>query len=154
MNSLFELRTDDEMRREAVADNEHRIHEALLGRGPWALTERQRRLLEALRGRQGRLQAISIAELVERVGSAPREIKADMRELVVSFRLPIVASRDGETGGYYFATSAEERMTGSDDYVKEAVKLLQRAAIIRNEPDMLRWLGQQLIQEEARKEAL
>jgi len=142
MNTLFELRTEDDLRREAVADNERRIHEALIGRGPWELTERQRKILECLRGRQGRLLAMSISELVTKMGAEPRTIKADVRELVVSFGLAIVASRDGETGGYYFAVSAEERIAGSADYVKEAVQLLRRAAIVRNETDMRKLLGQ------------
>ena len=147
MNMLFELRTDEAIRRQAVSENERQIHDALIGRGPWQLTERQRRLLECLRGRQGRIQAISIAELVERNGSAPREIKADVRELVINFRLAIVASRDGDTGGYYFATSADERITGSQDYLKEALKLLHRVAILRNDQDMMHWLGQRQIEE-------
>ena len=141
-STLFEVRSDDQLRREAVADNERHIHEALLGRGPWELRERQRRLLEALRGRQGRLQAMPISDLVARLGSNPRAIKADVRELVVCFGLPIVASRDGETGGYYFAVSADERFAGSEDYVKEAIKLLRRAASVRNESDMQTLLGQ------------
>jgi hypothetical protein len=83
-----------------------------------------------------------ISDLVAKLGADPRTIKADVRELVVTFGLTIVASRDGETGGYYFAVSAEERIAGSADYVKEAVKLLRRAAIICNETDMQILLGQ------------
>jgi predicted transcriptional regulator len=152
VNTLFELRSDNEMRRDAVADNESRIHEALLGHGPWELSESQRKLLEALRGRQGRLQARSIENLMSALGSNPRSIKADVRELVMSFRLPIVASRDGETGGYFFAVSAEERVRYSADYVKEAVALLSRAAIIRNDQDMSALLGQVSIEIGAAKE--
>jgi hypothetical protein len=142
MQTLFELRTDDDLRRDAVADNERHIHEVLLGHGPWALTERQRKILECLRGRQGRLLAMPIGDLVAKLAVDPRSIKADVRELVVTFGLAIVASRDGETGGYYFAVSAEERVAGTADYLKEAVKLIRRAAVIRNETDMQTLLGQ------------
>jgi hypothetical protein len=142
MQTLFELRTDDDLRREAVASNERRIHEVLLGHGPWELTERQRTILECLRGRQGRLLAMSINDLVDKLGVDPRAIKGDVRELVVSFRLPIVASRDADDGGYFFAVTAEERISGTAHYLNEAVKLIRRAAIIRTETDMQTLLGQ------------
>jgi hypothetical protein len=142
MNTLFETRTDDEMRREAVADNASRIHDAILGRGAWELSERQRRILELLRGRQGRLLALSIGDLVITLDSDPRSIKADVRELVMSFRLPIVASRDSEAGGYFFATTAEERISGTADYVKEIIALAERVRIIRNLPDLSALWGQ------------
>lgn len=149
-DTLFEMRSEEAMRREAVAENARRIHEAIVGEGPWELSARQRKILECLRGRQGKRQAMGIAEIAERTGAGPREIKGDVRELVMNWRLPIVASRDGEAGGYYFATTVEERIEGSNDYLKEAVKLLERVAVIRNEPDLMRWLGQQLIEEAAR----
>jgi hypothetical protein len=142
MQTLFETRTDAEIRRDAVCLNETRIHDALMGRGPWLLTERQRKLLEALRGRQGRLQTMPICDLVARVGGDPRSIKADVRELVVSFALPIVASRDSEDGGYFFAVTAEERISGSADYVKEIVALAQRVRVIRNLADLRTLFGQ------------
>ncbi len=142
MNTLFELRTEDEMRNDAVADNGNRVHEAMCGRGPWELTERQRGILECLRGRQGRSLAITIAELTEKTGCGPREIKAEVRALVVSFRLPIVASRDGEAGGYFFAVTGEERISGTSDYVKEIVALAERVRIVRNLPDLATLWGQ------------
>ena len=139
---LFEMRSDDTVREDAIALNRIRIHDVICGRGPWELSERQRRLLEVIRSRQGRLHAISIAELEQRLNIGPREIKADVRELVVTFKLAIVASRDAETGGYFFATTAEERHNGSADYLKEACKLIRRAQIIRNEFDVNVLLGQ------------
>jgi hypothetical protein len=142
MNTLFELKTDEELRRDAVAANERRIHEVLTGGGPWQLTERQRKVLECLRGRQGRRFAMPISDLVEKLKTDPRTVKADVRELVVTFHLPIVASRDADDGGYFFAVTAEERISGTADYLKEAVKLIRRAAIIRTETDMQTLLGQ------------
>ena len=142
MNTLFELNTDEELRTTAIFDNSSRIHEALMGRGPWELPERQRKILELLRGRQGRLLALPISELVIKLDSDPRSIKADVRELVISFHLPIVASRDGENGGYFFATTASERISGTADYVKEIVALAERVRIIRNLPDLSALWGQ------------
>lgn len=139
---LFELRSEVQIRDEAIALNRLRVHDVICGRGPWQLTDRQRRLLEILRNKQGRAHAIGIAELQERLDCGPREIKSDVRELVVTFKLAIVASRDGETGGYFFATTADERRTYSADYLKEAAKLIQRAQIIRNELDVNVLLGQ------------
>jgi len=141
-NTLFELRTEEDLRSEAVAANGNRIHDALMGRGPWELSERQRKLLEALRGRQGRLLALSITELVAKLDADPRSIKADVRELVINFRLPIVASRDGENGGYFFAVTAEERISGTADYVKEIIALAERVRIIRNLADLNTLFGQ------------
>lgn len=145
MNTLFEMQSEDDLRRHAIAENQTNVHRILIGEGPWALSERQRKILECLRGRQGRALAMTIAELQEKVGGGPREIKADVRDLVMSFRLAIVASRDGADGGYYFATTTQERVEGSENYLQEAIKLLQRVAIIRNQPDILRGLGQQLL---------
>jgi len=142
MNTLFELKTDEEMRRDAVHDNELRIHEAIIGRGPWILTSRQRQILECLRGRQGRMLAITIAELTEKIGFGAREIKSDVRDLVVAFRLPIVASRDGDAGGYFFAVTAEERISGTADYCKEIIALAERVRIVRNLPDLASLWGQ------------
>jgi hypothetical protein len=140
--TLFELRDEDKIRQDAIALNRHRIHDVICGFTPWLLSERQRRLLEVLRHRQGHSQAITIAELQDRVACGPREIKADVRELVVTFRLAIVASRIADAGGYFFATTAEERHTYSADYLKEAAKLIRRAQIIRNELDVNVLLGQ------------
>ena len=142
MTTLFELRTDVDIRREAVAENERRIHDAQMGLGPWELTPRQRVLLDLLRGRQGRLQAITIQELTARTGADPRSIKADVRELVVGFKLAIVASRDSDSGGYYFATTAQERIAGSADYVKEIIALAERTRVVRNLPDLSALFGQ------------
>jgi hypothetical protein len=142
MNTLFETRTDEDIRREAVADNGARVHDALVGRGPWQLSQRQRQILEALRGRQGRLQAMPISDLVIKLDSDPRSIKGDVRELVMNFRLPIVASRDSDLGGYFFATTAEERISGSADDLKQAVAMLERVRIIRNLPDLNALWGQ------------
>jgi hypothetical protein len=142
IGTLFETRSDEEVRRDAVAQNQLRIHDVLMGRATCELTERQRRLLECLRGRQGRLQAMTIAEVIARVGSGPREIKADVRELVVTFGMPIVASRDGDAGGYFFAVTAEERISGTADYVKEIVALAERIRVIRNLHDLRALFGQ------------
>ena len=142
MNTLFELRTEEDLRREAVAENERRIHQALMNQGPYPLTQRQRRLLELLRGRQGRLLALPICELTGKLDADPRSIKADVRELVMSFHLPIVASRDSEDGGYFFAVTAEERISGSADYVKEIIALAERVRVIRGHHDLSALFGQ------------
>jgi hypothetical protein len=142
MDTLFEIRTDDDLRRQAIADNENRVHDVLLGRGPWELTDPQRRLLECLRGRQGRRLAMPITDLTAKLGSDPRSIKADVRELVMSFKLPIVASRDSDCGGYFFATTAEERISGTADYVKEIIALGERVRVIRAVHDLRTLFGQ------------
>ncbi len=146
MNTLFEIRTDEDLRREAVAANELRIHEVLIGRGPWEPSERQRRVIECLRGRQGRNLAMPIGDLVAKLGITPREIKQIVRDLVMGFGLAIVASRDSEDGGYFFAVTAEERISGTADYVKEIVALAERVRIIRNLPTLGELYGQLLLE--------
>jgi hypothetical protein len=141
-NTLFEMRTPDDIRREAVADNQARIHAAITDQGPWPLSEPQRKILECLRGRQGRLLAMTIGELQQRLNATDRAIKSDVRELVVTYKLPIVASREADAGGYYFAVTAEERIAGTADYVKEIVALARRVAVIRNTTDMNALWGQ------------
>ena len=65
-----------------------------------------------------------------------------MRELVMSFRLPIVASRDSDAGGYFFAVTAEERISGTADLVKEIIALAERVRIIRGHHDLSALFGQ------------
>jgi predicted DNA-binding transcriptional regulator YafY len=89
---------------------------------------------------------VSISELAARLSVDPRSIKADVRELVVSFRLPIVASRDAEDGGYFFAVTAEESLSGTADYVKEIVALAERVRIIRKMPSVRALLGQMALE--------
>jgi hypothetical protein len=141
-DTLFELRTEMDMRREALAENQRRIHDALMGLGPYEVTQRQRRLLELLRGCQGRLLSLSIRDITARLEADPRSIKADVRDLVMSFHLPIVSSRDSEDGGYFFAVTAEERISGTADYVKEIIALAQRVRIIRGHHDLSALFGQ------------
>jgi hypothetical protein len=142
MNTLFEIRTDEDLRREAVAANERRVHEVLTGRGPWEPSERQRRVIECLRGRQGRNLAMPIGDLMAKTGITPREIKQIVRDLVMQFGMAIVSSRDSEDGGYFFAVTAEERISGTADYVKEIVALGERVRIIRNLHDLRTLFGQ------------
>jgi hypothetical protein len=95
-----------------------------------------------LRGRQGRLLALPISEIIAATAADPRSIKADVRDLVMSFHLPIVSSRDSEDGGYFFAVTAEERISGTADYVKEIIALAQRVRIIRGHHDLSALFGQ------------
>lgn len=136
LDTLFELRNEDTIREEAIALNRLRIHDVVAGRGPWQLSTRQRRLIEILRFHQGRIQAISSADLEQRLQTDDRAIRAEVRELVVSFKLPIVATLDAEKSGYFFATTAQERIDGARLYIQQATKLLRRAQIILNERDM------------------
>lgn len=152
MNTLFEMRTPQEMRRDAVAANEARIREALMGKGPWELSDRQRRLVELMRGRQGQLLATPSSTLEAALGCDDRAVRKEMRELVMMFRLPIVASRDAEGGGYFFAVTAEERYTFTEQYIQEGRMLFARAAIIRNEYDIVKLLGQAIIDPAISKE--
>jgi hypothetical protein len=149
VNTLFEMKTDKELRADAVAANELRIRAALMGRGPHEVTDRQRRLVELLRGHQGRLQAMPCAELEAKLSCDDRIIRREVRDLVMTFRLPIVASRDAESGGYFFAVTSEERFTYTRQYIQEGRQLFARAAIIRNEFDIAKLLGQTTIDPDA-----
>ena len=148
MSTLFEMKTDRELRAEAVAANGLLIHQALMGRGPYELTDRQRRLVELLRGRQGQLLATPCGNLEKALGCDDRAIRREVRELVMLFRLPIVASRDAESGGYFFAITPQERFTFTEQYIKEGRRQFARAAIIRNEFDIAKLLGQTVIDPE------
>ena len=140
--TLFELRDEDTIRHDAIALNRQRIHDVICGNAPWPLSDRQRRVLEIVRYRQGRDQAIPSADLENKLQLCDRKIRACIRELVVDFHLAIVASRTPNSSGYFFATTAEERHTYSADYLKEACKLIRRAQIIRNELDVNVLFGQ------------
>jgi len=145
MNTLFELKTDKELRAESVSLNEGLVHAALMGKGPWELSQRQRRLVELLRGRQGASLAMPCKELEAKLTCDDRAIRSDVRSLVMDFHLPIVASRDSDTGGYFFAVTHEERVRYTEQYINEGKKLFARAAIIRNERDIAKLLGQKEI---------
>ncbi|MDR3723298.1 MAG: hypothetical protein P4K83_02260 [Terracidiphilus sp.] len=43
MDKLFETRTEEQIRKDATAENFVLVHEALMGRGPWPLSDRQRK---------------------------------------------------------------------------------------------------------------
>jgi hypothetical protein len=142
MNTLFEMRSEEEIRREELHRNDQAILDVLCGKGPWPLNNNERRLLELMRTRQGRQKVMTIGELGEQLRATPREVKNIVRTLVVAFHLPIVASRDAETGGYYFATTLQERIEGSAPYVQEALALLERVKVIRGAASMKALLGQ------------
>lgn len=142
MNTLFETRTGAEIRRDAIHANEQLISRALRGSAGWELTDRQRRLVELLRFRQGRTLAMPSAELEAALDCDDRAIRGLVRDLVMSFHLPIVASRDADCNGFFFAVTAEERVRYTEQYIQEGRKLFARAAIIRNRYDLVELLGQ------------
>lgn len=66
-------------------------------------------VLRAIRFHRGARNAITIAELRERIQLSEREIKQIVRTLRVDFRLPIGSSKNSVGGGYFVIVSIEDQ---------------------------------------------
>ncbi|HEX4039043.1 MAG TPA: hypothetical protein VHX37_13365 [Acidobacteriaceae bacterium] len=72
------------------------------------LTEDEAAVLTGIRYHRGTANAITIAALRERTKLGEREIKAIVRALRINFRLPIGASKNSSTGGYFLVLTPED----------------------------------------------
>ncbi|ABF42383.1 hypothetical protein Acid345_3382 [Candidatus Koribacter versatilis Ellin345] len=124
-----------------AAEAERRIHEVLTGNKPWPLPNEARAVLRILRDHKGARNAISIAALTEKTGLDAREVKEQVRSLVVDFKLKICGSRV-QPYGYYVATSSEEIEAGIRPLYGEGVSLFRRVRALGGDQAVKEMEGQ------------
>jgi hypothetical protein len=72
------------------------------------LRDTEARVLAVIRGRRGRDNAISRAELSEATGLPDRTVRRHKERLVKLFGYPVCASYEAKRGGYYWPVTDEE----------------------------------------------
>lgn len=142
---LFETRTPQEIRAEQEERIDKQILDVLCDRGPGPITQRQRDILHLLRYRRGCARAIQIGEMAEKLKTTPRQIKEDIADLSIRFRLPIGSSRDAESGGYYLCITQEERIATATPHIHQAMAHLRRANVVLDPKEMSELMGQLLL---------
>lgn len=148
--ALFETKTEEQILTERAEKIDSQIAELLSGHTPFAfpVNDQQRELLRLLRFRRGMAKAVSIAEITARTGMNARLVKDLIRSLVVDYRVPIGASRDSETGGYYLVMTPAEAEDTARPYIREGVAMFRRAQVFLGTRAILDLRGQLAIEEE------
>lgn len=105
--------------------------------GPRSMTleHDEKRVLQLLRFHRGLAKALPIRELQLGTGLGPRTIKEIVRNLRLSFRLPIGSSKRGGEGGYYVMVTAEDEAAWVNDVLSQvrAELAVVRAAVRKSE---------------------
>ncbi len=121
-----------------------RLEDVLANREcPWPIGEDERNLLNLLKAHRGRDRAIPLGYACERLKVTPRQIKELVQNLRLNYRVQICASRDGSTGGYFLATSAQEVAESTTQMWHQAVAMLRVVHALRgSEYEIAEMLGQ------------
>jgi hypothetical protein len=131
---------------ESDTDRAHRVDvmvlDAICGRLPYQVSERQRQMLHILRSRRGLARAIPIDELAKRLLISPRQIKEEIADLTVRFRIPIGSSRDPATAGYYLTMTHQECIDSAAPHIHQALAHFRRAQVLLDAHDLNELLGQ------------
>lgn len=118
-----------------AADLDCTIGHLLRGRagGPFRmrLSAEEAAVLAGIRYHRGSANAVTIRDLQERTKLQDRAIKGCVRALRINFRLPIGASKDPATGGYFLVITPEDL----------ALAMKSPLDQIRAELDVVRALG-------------
>ncbi len=76
-------------------------------------------MLRAIRYMRGLANTIPISELQQTTKLSARQIKEVVRNLRISFRLPIGSSKRSGAGGYYLIVSAADRAAWVNDVLNQ-----------------------------------
>lgn len=140
---------------ETFADRaQERIEDVLSNRGcKWPASYDQKTFLGLFRAHQGRARVIALGEIGERLRMSPREVKDMVQDLRLNFYVPICASRDGDSGGYFLAATLAEIDDSNRPMFRQAITMLRVCKAMRG-PDyttaeVLGQLRLELEQEEA-----
>lgn len=122
--SLFDTFADGVLRR---------VDDVIAGRNvAWETKEPHRRLLELLRGHQGRRRSVPLAALCARMYMQPRAVKELVQDLRASFGVLICASRDAEGGGYFLAETEAEAEESIGLLYSQALAMLRVVSQMRH----------------------
>lgn len=112
-----------------------RMDDVLSNRGcKWSASYDQKTFLGLLRAHQGRARVVSLGEIGERMRMSPREVKDMVQDLRLNFYVPICASRDGESGGYFLAATLAEIDDSNRPMLRQAITMLRVCKAMRG-PD-------------------
>ena len=146
--TLFETQADrDTEARMRAVQHAYDVIRGDLPAGPKP-SRRQTELLRIVVERQGRVKAIAVGELAERLRCTPRDVKGDVRDLRLLFRVRIGSSRDAENGGCYLITTKDEALDTARPFVKQAQAEFAVAKAILEPHEMKELEGQLRLAEE------
>jgi hypothetical protein len=117
---------------------------------PLPATKEQQKLLWILRSHFGRQRAIPLQQLCEATEIGEREVKDQMRSLVVDFKVRIGAART-QPYGYYLVTTADEAREAAQVYESEIIELAKRVRVLRGKHFVAELLGQLRLENEQEK---
>lgn len=111
---------------------------------PLDRSQQERRVMDLLRGRRGRMLAIGKAELASQTGIHERTIRDIIKHLIEAHGEPI-GSTSGEPHGYYLIGTPDEQAHAEHELRHRIIELARRLACLRrNQPDEV--LGQLLLE--------
>jgi hypothetical protein len=118
------------------------VDNVLAGRDcPWPLSQHERDVLQAVRGRSGKSNAIALSRLMELTGMDERGVKAAVSDLRKNFKIQLGASR-GTPGGYYLIATAAEAHESAHHLVHQATSMLSVARVLLGRQAMAELHGQ------------
>ena len=95
------------------------------------MTELEKEVWEALKGRKGKESAVSYHILANELGVHERAVRAAVKRLIEVFLLPICSSYAPDCGGYFVPQNEAEVNAAFEKLYKHGLSLLTRAARLR-----------------------
>ncbi|HEY4358239.1 MAG TPA: hypothetical protein VGN16_21010 [Acidobacteriaceae bacterium] len=119
-------------------------YEVLKGNTPDGLlpTTRQQAILRIIADKRGLKNAILVGRLAELLKATPRQIKDDIRDLRLLFKVRIGSSRDAIDGGVYLITTKEEALDTARPFLRQASAELAVARAILEPHELAELEGQ------------
>jgi hypothetical protein len=122
------------------------VDNVLAGRNcPWPLSADERAVLQAVRGRVGKANAISLSELGFLAQIDARQVKGIVSDLRKNFKVQLGASR-GTPGGYYLIATAAEAHESAQYLFKQGTSMLKVARVLLGRAAMAELYGQLAIE--------
>lgn len=102
----------------------------------------ERAVLKALRHHTSSTNPVALRTICEKADLSERQVKDCIRNLRLSFRLPIGASRSGAGGGYWFFVTDEDRVLFRSIYLRQILSELEVLRAVDSKEAVLELLGQ------------
>jgi hypothetical protein len=122
------------------------VDNVLAGRNcPWPLGPNERAVLQTVRGRVGKVNAISLSDLGLLTTLDARQVKAAVSDLRKNFKVQLGASR-GTPGGYYLIATAAEARESAHYLYEQGTSMLKVARVLLGRAAMAELYGQLAIE--------
>jgi hypothetical protein len=122
-----------ESRQERIDRIDRQIRELLTGvhSGPLgvSLSEDEKAVLGCLRFHRGLDSALGLSEISQRTGIGARGVKGAVRNLRMSFSVPIASSKSSTLGGYYLIVTDDDLKVWLSDVFDQ---MRAEAAVVRS----------------------